>query len=63
MRRNIAWRDDLVRRGLGGSTIRHRLASLASLFEKRAYRVLAVEPTHRHEFGLDAVGASRSIEC
>jgi len=29
----IAWRDDLMRRGLGGSTIRHRLASLASLFE------------------------------
>src|SRR3954471_24454984 len=29
----IAWRDKLVRRGLGGSTIRHRLASLASLFE------------------------------
>src|SRR5215212_3133361 len=29
----IAWRDDLVKRGLGGSTIRHRLASLASLFE------------------------------
>jgi integrase/recombinase XerD len=29
----ITWRDDLVRRGLGGSTIRHRLASLASLFE------------------------------
>ena len=29
----IVWRDDLVRRGLGGSTIRHRLASLASLFE------------------------------
>ena len=29
----IAWRDDLVRRGLNGSTIRHRLASLASLFE------------------------------
>ncbi len=29
----IAWRDDLVRRSLGGSTIRHRLASLASLFE------------------------------
>jgi integrase/recombinase XerD len=29
----IAWRDDLTRRGLGGSTIRHRLASLASLFE------------------------------
>jgi integrase/recombinase XerD len=25
--------DDLVRRGLGGSSIRHRLASLASLFE------------------------------
>ncbi len=24
----IAWRDDLVRRTLGGSTIRHRLASL-----------------------------------
>ncbi len=24
----IAWRDDLVQRGLGGSTIRHRLASL-----------------------------------
>jgi integrase/recombinase XerD len=29
----IAWRDDLVGRGLGGSTIRHRLASLASLFQ------------------------------
>jgi len=29
----IAWRDELGRRSLGGSTIRHRLASLASLFE------------------------------
>src|SRR3954462_15539506 len=29
----IVWRDELVQRGLGGSTIRHRLASLASLFE------------------------------
>ena len=29
----IAWRDELARRSLGGSTIRHRLASLASLFE------------------------------
>ena len=29
----IAWRDTLTARGLGGSTIRHRLASLASLFE------------------------------
>ena len=29
----IAWRDELTRRGLGGATIRHRLASLASLFE------------------------------
>jgi hypothetical protein len=29
----IAWRDDLVQRGLGDSTIRHRLSSLASLFE------------------------------
>jgi integrase/recombinase XerD len=29
----IAWREDLTRRGLGGATIRHRLASLASLFE------------------------------
>jgi site-specific recombinase XerC len=29
----IAWRDELTRRGLGGSTIRHRLASLASLFD------------------------------
>jgi integrase/recombinase XerD len=29
----IGWRDELVRRALGGSTIRHRLASLASLFE------------------------------
>jgi len=29
----IVWRDDLVRRGLGGPTIRHRLASLSSLFE------------------------------
>ena len=30
----IAWRDDLMRRGLGSSTIRHRLSSLASLFEQ-----------------------------
>jgi integrase/recombinase XerD len=29
----IAWRDELGQRGLGGSTIRHRLAALASLFE------------------------------
>jgi site-specific recombinase XerD len=29
----IAWRDQLAQRGLGGATIRHRLASLASLFE------------------------------
>jgi len=29
----IAWRDALRQRGLGGSTIRHRLASLASLFQ------------------------------
>ena len=29
----IAWRDELRRRELGGSTIRHRLASMASLFE------------------------------
>ena len=29
----IAWRDVLAQRALGGGTIRHRLASLASLFE------------------------------
>ncbi|MGH7173895.1 MAG: site-specific integrase, partial [Gemmataceae bacterium] len=29
----IRWREELVRRGLGGSTIRHRLSSLASPFE------------------------------
>jgi integrase/recombinase XerD len=29
----IAWRDELARRGLGGGTVRHRLSSLASLFE------------------------------
>jgi integrase/recombinase XerD len=29
----IAWRDELSQRGIGGSTIRHRLASLASLFQ------------------------------
>jgi integrase/recombinase XerD len=29
----IAWRDELVRRELGGGTIRLRLALLASLFE------------------------------
>lgn len=29
----IAWRDELGRRGLGGSTVRHRLAALSSLFE------------------------------
>src|ERR1019366_4419631 len=29
----IEWRKELVHRGLGGSTIRHRLAALASLFQ------------------------------
>ncbi|MBT9100467.1 tyrosine-type recombinase/integrase [Methylovulum psychrotolerans] len=29
----IAWRDDLVRRGRSGGTIRHRLAALSSLFD------------------------------
>jgi integrase/recombinase XerD len=29
----IAWRDDLVRRGLTDMTVRHRLSSLSSLFE------------------------------
>jgi site-specific recombinase XerD len=29
----IAWRDDLAARGLGGATLRHRLAALSSLFE------------------------------
>jgi integrase/recombinase XerD len=29
----IAWRDDLVRRGRSGSTVRHRLSALASLFD------------------------------
>src|SRR5271156_1134458 len=29
----IAWRDELRRRGLGGATIRHRLAYMASLVE------------------------------
>src|SRR5689334_20505520 len=29
----IAWRDDLAGRELGGSTVRHRLAALSSLFE------------------------------
>lgn len=29
----IAWRDDLLQRGVGGATIRHRLAALSSLFE------------------------------
>ena len=29
----IAWRDDLGARTLGGSTVRHRLAALSSLFE------------------------------
>jgi site-specific recombinase XerD len=29
----IAWRDELATRGLGGDTVRHRLASLASLFQ------------------------------
>lgn len=29
----IAWRDDLVARALSGSTVRHRLAALSSLFE------------------------------
>ena len=29
----IAWRADLVQRGLSGMTARHRLAALSSLFE------------------------------
>ena len=29
----IAWREDLVRRGLGPTTIPHRLSALSSLFE------------------------------
>ena len=29
----IAWRDDLARRQLDGSTVRHRLAALSSLFD------------------------------
>src|SRR5260370_29167534 len=29
----IAWRDERARRELGGSTVRHRLAALSSLFE------------------------------
>ena len=29
----IAWRDELVQRGLSGMTVRHRLAALSSLFE------------------------------
>jgi hypothetical protein len=29
----IAWRDELAQRGLGGSTVRHRLSALAALFE------------------------------
>ena len=29
----IAWRENLVRRGLGPTTIRHRLSALSSLFE------------------------------
>jgi site-specific recombinase XerD len=29
----IAWRDDLVGRGLAGASVRHRLAALSSLFE------------------------------
>jgi site-specific recombinase XerD len=29
----IAWRDELVKRPLSGTTIRHRLAALSSLFE------------------------------
>lgn len=29
----IAWRDDLVRRAMSATTIRHRLSALASLFE------------------------------
>src|SRR5215472_1500280 len=29
----IAWRDELTQRSLGGSTVRHRLAALSSLFE------------------------------
>lgn len=29
----IAWRDDLAMRGLSGTTVRHRLAAISSLFE------------------------------
>ncbi len=29
----VAWHDELAHRGLGSSTVRHRLALLASLFD------------------------------
>jgi len=34
----IAWRDHLVRRGLAGASVRHRLAALSSLFESLCER-------------------------
>ena len=43
----IAWRDGLVRRGLGGSTTRHRLASLASLLDASPWRAAAGSPPRR----------------
>jgi integrase/recombinase XerD len=37
----IAWRDELARRDLDGSTIRHRLSALSSLFERGTTEVRA----------------------
>jgi integrase/recombinase XerD len=49
----IAWRGDLRRRELGGSTIRYRLSSLASLFEYLCENAVTHNPVkgvehHRH---------------
>jgi integrase/recombinase XerD len=68
----IAWRDELRGRELGGATIRHRLAALASLFEylceKNAVThnpVKGVERarTENGEGKTPAIGDFRRVNC
>jgi integrase/recombinase XerD len=55
----IAWRDELAHRGLGGSTIRHRFASLASLFDYLCEKN-AAQPGQRRRTAEDENGEGKT---
>ena len=71
----IAWRDDLVRRGASGMTVRHRLAALSSRFEHLCDRTAVTHnpvkgikrpPVESHEGKTPALGdhqARRLLEA